>query len=177
MKNLENSNGPGIWWKSHLDERLPSLGHRNWIGVVDSAYPEQTAAGVEILPTGEDHIKVIETVLEAVGTSRHVRSIAYIDAELSHLEETLAPGIDAFRAQLDRVLEGSEVREKPHEAIIEMLGQAGREFHVLLLKSNLALPYTSLFLQLECGYWDAEAEETLRLVMNKQLTDPVMEGK
>ena len=97
--------------------------------------------------------------------------------DLCRLDETLARGIDAFKTQLDRVLEGQEVREMPHEAIIEMLDQAGRQFSVLLFKSNLALPYTSLFLRLECGYWDDDAEKALRRVMKKRLTNPVKEGK
>ena len=177
MKNLESSSGPRSGWESHLADRLHSLGHRNWIGIVDSAYPEQTAAGVEIVPTGDGHIQVIEVVLAAINASQHVRAIAYLDAELTHLDETLARGIDAFKTQLDRVLEGQEVRVMPHEAIIEMLDQAGRQFSVLLFKSNLALPYTSLFLRLECGYWDDDAEKALRQVMKKRLTNPVKEGK
>jgi hypothetical protein len=177
MKNPDISTGKSAGWKAHLADRLPALGHRNWIGIVDSAYPEQTAPGVEIVPTGEDHIQVVEVVLDAIDASRHVRAIVHLDAELVHLEERNTPGIDELRGQLDRLLEGQEVLSKPHEAIIALLDEAGQQFHVLLLKSNLALPYTSLFLQLECGYWDAESEEALRQVINKQLTNPVKEGK
>lgn len=28
-------------WQSRLTEELPLMGHRNWILIVDSAYPEQ----------------------------------------------------------------------------------------------------------------------------------------
>jgi len=35
-------------------------------------------------------------------------------------------------------------------------------FNVLIIKTNLTLPYTSVFFQLECGYWNAAAEENLR---------------
>jgi hypothetical protein len=31
-------------------------------------------------------------------------------------------------------------------------------FNVLIIKTDLAIPYTSVFFQLECGYWNAEAE-------------------
>ena len=35
-------------------------------------------------------------------------------------------------------------------------------FNVLLLKTDLVIPYTSVFLQLDCGYWNAEKEARLR---------------
>ena len=177
MKNSANSNEPRPEWKSHLADRLPALGHRNWIGVVDSAYPEQTAPGVELVPTGEDHIRVVEAVLKAVDAAPHIRAITHLDAELACLDETFAPGIDVLRTRLESVLKGQEVKSEPHETIIERIDEAGRQFHVLLLKTNLALPYTSLFLQLECGYWSAKAEESLRNAMNARLADPLKEGK
>ena len=37
-------------WRSRLTQELPLLGHRNWIAVVDSAYPLQTSAGIETIP-------------------------------------------------------------------------------------------------------------------------------
>jgi hypothetical protein len=32
----------------------------------------------------------------------------------------------------------------------------------LIIKTELTIPYTSVFFELECGYWNAEAEERLR---------------
>jgi hypothetical protein len=32
-------------------------------------------------------------------------------------------------------------------------------------KTNLTLPYTSVFLQIDCGYWSADAERRLRDAM------------
>jgi hypothetical protein len=34
-----------------------------------------------------------------------------------------------------------------------------------MIKTDLALPYTSAFLELDCGYWPAEAEQKLRQKM------------
>lgn len=33
----------GSGWKQQLDRELPLLGHRNWILVVDKAFPMQTS--------------------------------------------------------------------------------------------------------------------------------------
>jgi len=52
-----------------------------------------------------------------------------------------------------------------HEKIISLLDQAGQTFRVLIVKTNMTLPYTSVFLQLDCGYWSADAEQRLRKAM------------
>jgi hypothetical protein len=36
-------------WQTKLAQILPLMGHRNWIMIVDSAYPLQSSAGVETL--------------------------------------------------------------------------------------------------------------------------------
>jgi hypothetical protein len=35
-------------------------------------------------------------------------------------------------------------------------------FSILIVKSTMTIPYTSVFLELGCGYWDADAEARLR---------------
>jgi hypothetical protein len=52
-------------------------------------------------------------------------------------------------------------------AIIEQLDQAGESFKVVIIKTDLVLPYTSVFIRLDCGYWSAEAEAALRESMRK----------
>jgi hypothetical protein len=34
-----------------------------------------------------------------------------------------------------------------------------------VLKTNMTLPYTSVFIELDCGYWSPEAEARLRAAM------------
>jgi hypothetical protein len=53
-------------WQTRLGQVLPLLGHRNWIMIVDSAYPLQSSAGVETLETNMDQIEVLRTVLGAI---------------------------------------------------------------------------------------------------------------
>jgi len=39
-------------WQSHLKDELSLMGHRNWILIVDSAYPEQVGlASKQLRPT------------------------------------------------------------------------------------------------------------------------------
>ena len=152
-------------WKHKLAMELPLLGHRNWIVVVDSAYPLQTGPGIETISTGEDQVAVVQSVLDALSQTRHVRPTLYTDAELSFVPEDQAIGISAYRDQLRAVFGAHEVHCLPHEQIIGKLDEAGKMFHVLVLKTRMTLPYTSVFLQLDCGYWNAAAEGRLRALI------------
>lgn len=155
-------------WRATLDERLPLLGHRNWIVVADSAYPWPASTGIDTVDTGSDHIEVLRGVLEAVAKSRHVRPGVLLDAELPFVAEAHAPGVTAYREALAAALAGEATRSLPHEEIIALLDEAGRLFRVLLLKTTLTLPYTSVFVRLECGYWSEEAETALRAALKGQ---------
>jgi hypothetical protein len=112
--------------------------------------------------TGGDHTEVLRKVLDAIGASIHVRTNVYIDAELKQVAEEDAPGVTALRKELIRLLAGKNTRELAHEEIIARLDRAGNLFRILILKSTLAIPYSSVFLELDCGYWSEEAEERLR---------------
>jgi len=152
-------------WQKTLHQELPLLGHRNWIVIADSAYPWQTAPGVQTIETGKGQIEVTRAVLDALAATKHVRPIIMTDSELPYVSEKNAPGITAYRAALKKLLKNRRSQSLPHEQIIRKLDEAGKTFHVLLLKTNHTQPYTSVFLQLECGYWSPEAEKELRSAM------------
>lgn len=157
-------------WEQKLKSELPLLGHRNWIAVVDSAYPLQTSPGIETVYTGGEQIPVVRRVLDAVSRADHVQPIVYLDAELERVPPDLAEGITEYRAELKAVMKRHEVHSLPHEEIIAKLDEAGTTFRVLVLKTTLTLPYTSVFLELDCGYWGAEEEKKLRDAMNTRET-------
>lgn len=149
-------------WKATLQKQLPLLGHRNWIVVADSAYPLQTAPGIETLYAEADQLAVVSEVINALAKTRHVKPTIYTDAELKYVAEANAPGIGAYREALAKILAGQPAQVLPHEQIIGKLDEAGKTFKVLLIKTPLTLPYTSVFFQLECGYWNAASEKELR---------------
>jgi hypothetical protein len=152
-------------WKTKLHDELPLLGHRNWIAIVDSAYPLQTSAGVETIATGADQLDVLRAVLDELSKTKHVKPVVFTDLELTRVPESDAPGITAYRDNLAKVLGARPVQSLLHEKIISQFDDAGKTFHILILKTNLTIPYTSVFLRLECGYWNADAEQRLRAAM------------
>jgi hypothetical protein len=162
-------------WRARLNQQLQLMGHRNWIAVVDSAYPLQTSPGVETIETNEDQFQVVKTVLDQIAKAKHVRPIIFTDAELKFVPESDAKGVDAYREALSKLLdntgssnagpENPDLKSLPHEEIISRLDEAGKTFHILILKTTLTIPYTSVFIRLDCGYWSADAEKRLREAM------------
>lgn len=148
-----------------LERFLPQFGHRNWIVVADSAYPSQARQGITTVYVGGDQLAAVRAVLAAADAAKHVQPIVHVDAELKHVPEADAPGIDAYRRALAKLLGDRQPRTEPHEKIIEKLDRAAETFQVLIFKTDMALPYTTVFLELDCGYWSAEKEARLRAVI------------
>ena len=149
-------------WERKLSALLPLFGHRNWIVVADSAYPAQSKPGIETIVADADQIHVVRTVLEAITACKHIRANVYIDQELGFVSEIEAPGVTAYRQQLNALLEGPSAKQFPHEQIIQKLDQSAEVFRILIVKTDMTIPYTSVFFELDCGYWNAGAEERLR---------------
>lgn len=154
-------------WQDKLTQNLSVMGHRNWIVVADSAYPAQNRPGIETIATGQDHIETVKAVLKAVDEAPHVRPIVYHDHELQSVSEVDAPGIECYRRELALLLQKRVVRTIPHEKLIARLDEAAKVFRILILKTDMTLPYTSVFFELDCGYWSAGAEKRLRDKMSQ----------
>ncbi|MBS1727886.1 MAG: hypothetical protein JST51_14300 [Armatimonadetes bacterium] len=154
-------------WKSELRKEIPLLGHRNWIVVADSAYPAQNSPGIRTIVTHASQIEVLKEVLSQLSKAKHVMPIVHLDKELSYVPEADARGVTAYRKELASLLKGKPTQSELHEDIIKNLDDAGKTFRVLLLKTDFTVPYTSVFLQLDCAYWGPEKEAKLRKIMNK----------
>jgi hypothetical protein len=157
----------GPSWEEVFYDELPSLGHRNWLVVADSAFPLQISPGMEAVVANEDHFVVLERVLKAVSESGHVRPKIYLDRELAYVPEALAPGMDACRKKIETMLAKYEVKPVLHEELISRMDQVAKTFKILMIKTNLALPYTTVFMELDCGYWSPENEAKMRELMKK----------
>ncbi len=149
-------------WRAELAKQLPVLGHRNFIVIADSAYPQQSNSGIKTIYTGDSQIAVLKEVLAAVDKASHVNGTIYIDKELSFIPEHNAKGIEAYREALDKTLANRDIQRLEHMEIIKKLDASSDLFNVLILKTDLTLPYTSVFIELGAGYWDEKSESELR---------------
>jgi hypothetical protein len=152
-------------WRAKVAESMPLLGHRNWILIVDSAYPLQAAPGIETIETGASQLEVVRAVLGDIDRSIHVRPVIQMDAELPFVPEDDAPGASAYRAEIGDLLRAYSIESVPHDRVIANIEEASKHFNVLVLKTNLTVPYTSVFIRLDCKYWSAEAEKRMRAKM------------
>jgi len=162
------NSGSAASWEVALKQLLPLWGHRNWIVITDAAYPAQSNPGIETIATGTEHLKVLKATLDAIDSGTHVRAKIYLDAELAHVSERDAPGVTKLREKMDGLLRERDTETIGHEEIIAKLDKSGRLFRILILKSKLAIPYTSVFLELDCGYWNGDAEKRLRRSMARR---------
>jgi hypothetical protein len=156
--------GPDAWF-GVLKKRLPEYGHRNWIVIADSAYPLQSNPGIETIVSDAQYLHVLRITLDEIAKMPHVRPIVHTDKELEFVSDADAPGISAFRQRLAATLGNQQITAIPHEQVIHQLDEAARVFNVLIIKTSLTLPYTSVFLQLDCAYWSPDAEQRLRQAM------------
>lgn len=155
-----------VSWQSRVEQAMPLMGHRNWILIVDSAYPLQSSPGIETVETNASQLDVLAYVLGAINDSIHVRPLIYMDAELAYVPDTDAPGASAYRDQIQRILSNYKIESIPHERVINQIDETSKEFHVLVLKTTMTIPYSSVFIRLDCKYWSADAEKRLRARMH-----------
>lgn len=151
-----------MYWTQEFDRLLPLLGHRNWILVVDKAYPYQSAPGITTLDTQVSLPDALARVVAALDKSTHVKPVFYTDRELDFITDAMAPGVDAHRHEVARILAGAQTQTLLHDSVFAKLDQAAKLFHVVVLKTECTLAYSSVFIELDCKYWCAENEKALR---------------
>lgn len=152
-------------WKTEVEEIIARYGHRNWIVVADAAYPQQSNPAIETVVIDASQLEAVNYMNGLIEKAAHVDPIIYLDRELAYVSEKNAKGVGTYRKDLDKILEGKLVNTRLHEDIIKELDETAKLFNVLVLKTNMTIPYTSVFFQLECGYWPAESEQEMRKAM------------
>lgn len=152
-------------WRTEFTQTLPLLGHHNWILVVDKAYPLQSSTGTRTIYTGQSLLKTLEEVSTALKSSTHAKPIYYTDKELSFITEEQSKGISAYRDELKEILKGAKVHPLLHSEVFPKIDAAAKLFNVLILKTDETIPYSSVFIELDCAYWNSEKEDALRQSM------------
>jgi hypothetical protein len=159
------SAAPSDSWKAQVTKMMPLLGHRNWILIVDSAYPLQVSPGLQVIETNADQLDVLKYVLKSISASRHVRPLFTMDSELPFVPDTVVPTVTAYRDRVALLLHGYSVEAQPHEAMLSQIDEAGKQYRILVLKTTMTIPYSSVFMRLDCKYWGGEDEKRLRAKM------------
>lgn len=155
-------------WKTEVENTIQLFGHRNWIVVADGAYPKQSNPAIKTITVDANQLEVVQFVQESIEKTAHVQANIFVDKEMAFVSEKDAKGIENYRLELNKILNTKNLNTKLHEEIIGDLDKSAELFDVLIIKTKLAIPYTSVFFRLECGYWNAEAEQNLRTSLNSK---------
>ena len=155
-------------WKKEFEQLLPKLGHRNWILVVDKAFPLQSAPGIVTINTGEPMRPVLGELVRMLEKASHGKPVYYTDLELNSLSDDLCPGAEQARTEIFQALQDAQVNTILHEEVFSKIDTASKLFTTVVLKTESTIPYSSVFIELDCGYWSAAAEKALRTKMKSR---------
>ncbi len=70
-----------------------------------------------------------------------------------------------LKEEIYELLQG-KVAFVPHEELIEKLDEISKLYQVVIIKTSLVIPYTSVFFELDCKYWNEEGQAKLELEMD-----------
>lgn len=163
--------GVGVFrndWKSSVDHQTSQLGYRNWIVIAEASFPAHSRAGVSHVNADAEIPEVVDYVLNALEKTQHVKPNIYLTREMRAVENDVAPGIDELRAHIKNSLHGHESTEIDQQSLLTLIESARSSFDVLVIRTSTALPYTSVFLELQPGYWDDELEKQLRQRISRE---------
>lgn len=149
-------------WQAAVDHQIAQLGYRNWIVVAEPSFPAQNLPGVRQVSAPVGIPEAVDYVLTSMERTENLRPRVYLTRELRSVENDFAPGIDEFRPRLTASLHGHETTELDQQALLVLLEDINTRFDVLVIRTQTALPYSSVFFELQPGYWDASSESWLR---------------
>lgn len=90
------------------------------------------------------------------------------------ISESQAKSVTSFRLESEKFIRmgKTNLELQPqsilHDSVFTKLDEASKLCTIVVLKTNETIPYTSVFLQLDCSYWNAEKEKQLREKMKSQ---------
>ena len=156
-------------WKEKLQKRLPLLGHRNWILIVDKAFPLQSSPGIQYLDTKDSLLTVLDFAIKEIKKSEHLQPAFYLDKELGFIPQAWHHSLQKYRTDLRDLLKTEELKVMSHDSVFRKVDATSKLFTVLILKTKETIPYSSVFIELGCKYWDQEKEDKLRLLIKDSL--------
>ena len=144
--------------RAKIAPNLLQLGARNWVVVADPAYPLPAGVGVVSITVPSNTVDTFREVLDLLEIEGAVVPRVWVSHELSVVPEERAPGISRHRQELEKLLLG-RFNYAVNSRVIDMqLTQAAKDFRILYIRTSSRLPYSSIAIELDSGYWNSDAE-------------------
>ncbi len=154
-------------WLETVDQEVQKLGSFNWIIVAEPSFPALSRSGVTTITTPVTTTEALNGVLQSIDAHSHVRPRIHLSREADAVTEQDTPGINDYRSQLKKILDERETLTLTNNALNLLITDARKNYRILVIKTSTSLPYTSIFLELESGYWDGVSETALRKRMRR----------
>ncbi|RYD40723.1 MAG: hypothetical protein EOP85_13775 [Verrucomicrobiaceae bacterium] len=161
-------------WQAAVDRQAGQLGYRNWIVIAEASFPAHNRPGIRQVNASVDVPEALDYVLQVLEQTENVRPHVYVTRELRSVENDFAPGIEDLRKRLHSSLHGHEAAELDQQSLLTLMEDANRSFDVLVIRTPTALPYSSVFLELQPGYWDVDSEMRLRERIERERTQKIV---
>lgn len=158
-------------WQRAVDRQVAQLGYRNWIIIAEASFPAHSRPGFRQVVADVEVTEALDYVIQAMETTENVRPNVYLTRESRAVENDFAPGMDDFRERMRQALHAHETVMLDQQSLLTLVEDANRRFDVLVIRTRTALPYTSVFLELLPGYWDADSEMRLRERIERERMD------
>lgn len=154
-------------FRTEIAPHLGQLGARNWIVVADAACPVLAGQGVDVVAVPLEAIEVFREVLDMLELQGALTPRVWVSNELEAVPEKHAPGMRQYRRELHKLLGGRFHYRVDNRFIDMQLAQAASAYRILYIKTASHLPYGSIAIELDSGYWDSAAEEDVRSRMQQ----------
>lgn len=162
FSSCQQATTPTPAWLNTVDHEVQKLGTFNWIIIAEPSFPALSRSGVTTITTPVSTTEALDGVLQSLDAHSHVRPRIHLTREATAVTEHDTPGINDYRAKLNEVLRERETLTLTDRALNLLITDARKNYRILVIKTTTSLPYTSVFLELESGYWDGTSETALR---------------
>lgn len=154
-------------WLLTIDQEVQKLGSFNWVIIAEPSFPALSRSGITTVTTPVSTTEALDGVLQSLDSHSHVRPRIHLTREAQFVTEHDTPGISHHRKNLNEVLDERSTQILTNNALNLLITDARKNYRILVIKTTTSLPYTSVFLELESGYWDGESETALRNRMRR----------
>lgn len=155
-------------WERELETEIKALGYRNWLVIADASFPFLSRSGVRTVIAPVETPEIIDSIISSMDRTQHVEPRFYTSRELRFLNNRLAPGVEEFKFDLEKAIRGYETRELDHKVLLKVIENTKEEYVVLVVKSETTIPYSTVFIELDSGYWDGQSENVLRKFITEE---------
>lgn len=162
LGSCQQATPPIPTWLSTVDHEVHKLGTFNWVIIAEPSFPALSRSGVTTITTPVNTTEALDSVLQSIDSHSHVRPRIHLTREAGAVSEHDTPGIDDYRTKLKQVLNERNTLTLTNNTLNLLITDARKNYRILVIKTTTSLPYTSVFLELESGYWDGVSETALR---------------